>query len=144
MILHIVLFLSVLWPGLAWADQHFQILDELGDDEIEENTELYIDDVLVGRLHLDARTPRQVLSGTTTDAAQHQYRLCGKLIAQGMNGEVKSYAVDTSGELTDMDGRTYTAVTLDYIQFLLYDISRTKVPLPIKGHQGTGCTPVVS
>ena len=140
----LLLFALLAVPLVARAEQHLQVIDRVGPSEIEEATTVYIDDVLAGTFRLDADTSTGRFSVAVPDAPSHQYRLCGKVTTRDPDGQVRAHLVDTSGTLSEVDGRTFEALTTNFTSYYLEDVTPDRAPSAIQRNQGRGCTPAVS
>lgn len=137
-------FLSLLLPLTARAEQRFRVIDRLGAGEIEENTQIFIDDNPVGGFQLSAHHQGGAFDATAPDAAFHTYRICGKVVTRDPTGEIAVHDVDTSGTLSDLAGRTFEAMTFDFRLYFLRDVTTGQLPSGVHINQGKGCAPAIS
>ncbi len=99
---------------------------------------------LAGHFRLDAKHPFASLAVTTPRAATYRYSLCGRVVTQAPGAQPVTHRVDTTGTLAHVDGRTFEALTQNFVRFFLADETPGRAPVPVRIEQGRGCAPEIS
>jgi hypothetical protein len=135
---------SLAVPAVAQDQVTFRILDRVGATEVEESTTVYIDQQKIGTFNLNAANNHGAFTVTIPHAASYRYSLCGTVVTQAPDGTTTTHRVDTTGLLTDVDGRTFEALTTDYTRYYVADETPDRAPAVVKIEQGHGCAPEIS
>ena len=133
-------------PTRADGDGHFTITDELAPDEVSENTDVYVDGMILAHIHLDAKTPADEVAGHAPDpAGPHDYALCGDITVRRKTGGTETHEVNASGRLSDIDDRHFQALgAADFTFFYLADPAPGREPTQPSRNRSPFCHPPVS
>ncbi len=124
----------------------FTITDQLAQQEVSENTEIYLDGKLLGQLHLDDKTRVRVIDASVVDPAdRHQYALCGEITVRRPDGRTETHEVNSVGYISDVEGRDFQALgASDFTFFYLGDETPGRaLPMPVRGRSAL-CHPPIS
>lgn len=142
----LALLLPVLLTTSAMSPDQvsFRVIDRMGPTEVSESTTLYIGIELAGHFRLDAGHPFATLAVTAPRASAYRYSLCGRVVTQAGGERPVTHRVDTTGTLAHVDGRTFEALTQNFVRFFLADETPGRAPVPVRIEQGRGCAPEIS
>ena len=130
-------------PAVARAAS-FVIEDALSDEQVAEETHVFIDGHAVGSFRLTTDHPAATLEVRVPDAEPHDYVLCGETRVRLPGGGEETVPINDSGTLSDADGRVYIAFTRGYASFFLVDATAGRPEAELRTHLGPACPAPVS
>lgn len=125
---------------------HFTIRDQVAAQEVSEQTDIYIDGRLLGHLHLNRDHDEGVLSASIAPGdGTHIYALCGEITVQRPDGRPETHEVNSTGTISDVDGRSYQALgASDFTFFYLSDPAPGRAPSQPDRRHSPLCHPPLS
>jgi hypothetical protein len=123
----------------------FQVLDETADQEISEDTVIFLDGKLVAHFTLDRMHTSAIADVTVPAAAQYDYALCGRITIARPDGRQEQRVVDGGATLKDVNGHLYLALeAADFTIFYLADAKIDPQDPPKDAHHTNACSLPVS
>ena len=126
---------------------HFTIVDEVAPVELAETTQIYVDDRLVAsfRLGVHGRKRVVVADAVADPNAAHRYAICGTITVASPGGPPETHQVDSSGVISDVEGRQYQALgAADFTFFYLADEAPGRIPAAPSRRPSALCHPPLS
>jgi len=121
------------------------VLDETADQEISEDTVIFINGVQVAHFVLDKQHNSIVADATIPAAAQYDYALCGRITIARPDGQQEQRVVDGGATLKDMNGRLFLALEAsDFTIYYLADAKQNPQDPPKDVHHTNACSLPVS
>jgi hypothetical protein len=131
--------------GPAAKTISFQVLDETAEQEISEDTVIFINGLQVAHFVLDKQHNSIVADVTIPAAAQYDYALCGRITISRPDGQQEQRVVDGGATLKDMNGRLFLALESgDFTIYYLADAKQDPQDPPKDVHHTNACSLPVS
>ncbi len=132
-------------PAPAGGTVTFQVLDETAQQEVSEDTVIFIDGKLVAHFVLDKHQTSSIAEVTVPSAAQYDYALCGRITVLRPDGQQEQRVVDGGATLKNVDGKVFLALeAADFTIFYLADAKQDPQDPPRDVHHTNACSLPVS
>jgi hypothetical protein len=123
----------------------FQVLDETAQQEVSEDTVIFIDGKLVAHFVLDKHETSSIADVTVPSAAQYDYALCGRITVLRPDGQEEQRVVDGGATLKNVNGKVFLALeAADFTIFYLADAKQDPQDPPKDVHHTNACSLPVS